>query len=305
MRSILCSAALVFVAAPAWAQRSSDAVQPEASQPQLSVFVLPEVAGEVPDEMPAVDAMQSSKARPAVAESQPETTCCNFEARPGWPNPTADDGKYSFVLLDLLEYQESSGPGSVRWDAVGWFGGDYERLWIKSEGAQSTRAGQGGETELQVLYGRLISPYFDMQVGGRVVSRSGQGAERTRAYAAIGVQGLAPYQFDIEPTIFISTKGQISGRVTASFDQLLTQRLVLQPRFETSFALEKDEAFGIGSGLGGAEVGIRLRYEIRREFAFYVGITHSRSFGSTRQLLRAEGERTRQTNLLAGLRVWF
>lgn len=305
MRWILSSAALVLAAAPAWAQQSSHAGHPEASQSQTDIPVRPGDPEAVLDEMPVMDAMESPKARPVTAPSQPVTTLNILEPQPDWPSPTEDDDNHSFVLFDLLEYQESSGPGSVRWDAVGWFGGDYERLWIKSEGTQSTRADQGGETELQVLYGRLISPYFDMQVGGRVVSRWGQGAERTRAYAAIGIQGLSPYQFEIEPTIFISTKGQVSGRLTASYDQLLTQRLILQPRFETSFALQKDEAFGIGSGLGGAEVGLRLRYEIRREFAVYVGVTHARSFGNTSQLLRAEGESTRQTNMLAGVRIWF
>lgn len=249
--------------------------------------------------------MENPAAEPAAAPGPPVTTLHNLEPQPGWPSPTADDGNYSFVLLDLLEYRESAGPGSFRWDAFGWFGGDYERLWVKTEGVQSTRARDGGDAEVQLLYGRLISPYFDLQVGGRLASRWGRGPDRMRAYAAIGLQGLSPYRFEIEPTLFISTKGQISGRLTGSYDQLLTQRLILQPRLEASFALQKDEAFAIGSGLTDAEIGLRLRYEIRREFAPYVGVAHRRSFGSTSRLLRAEGESTRQTMIVAGFRIWF
>ena len=254
---------------------------------------------------PSMGTMTEPTAAPRAVAGEPVTTLHNLEPQAGWPSPTADDAPYSFVLLDLLEYRESSGAGSLRWDGFGWFGGDYNRIWVKSEGTQSLRSGGGGEAEGQLLYGRLISPYFDLQAGARVATRWGNGSNRPRGYAVLGLQGLSPYRFEIEPALFLSTKGQISGRLNASYDQLLTQRLILQPRIDASFALQKDEAFGVGSGLTDVELGLRARYEFRREFAPYIGITHRRSFGSTRRILQAEGEQTRQTSIVAGVRVWF
>lgn len=254
---------------------------------------------------PSMGTMMEPTAAPRAVAGEPVTTLHNLEPQEGWPSPTADDAPYSLVLLDLLEYRENTGVGSLRWDGFGWFGGDYNRIWVKSEGTQSLGSGGGGEAEAQLLYGRLISPYFDLQAGARVASRWGNGSNLTRGYAVLGLQGLSPYRFEIESALFLSTKGQISGRLTASYDQLLTQRLILQPRIDTSFALQKDEAFGVGSGLNDVELGLRARYEIRREFAPYIGITHRRSFGSTRRILQAEGEQTRQTSIVAGVRVWF
>lgn len=254
---------------------------------------------------PSMGTMMEPTAAPRAVEGEPVTTLPNLEPEHGWPSPTADDASYSFVLLDLLEYREGAGAGSSRWDGFGWFGGDYDRIWVKSEGTQSLRSGGGGEAEAQLLYGRLVTPYFDLQAGARFATRWGNGPNRSRGYAVLGLQGLSPYRFEIEPALFVSNRGQISGRLNASYDQLLTQRLVLQPRIDTSFAIQKDVAFGVGSGLTDVELGLRARYELRREFAPYIGIAHRRSLGRTRRILQAEGERTRQTSIVAGVRAWF
>lgn len=144
-----------------------------------------------------------------------------------------------------------------------------------------------------------------MQYGVRVAGRWGDGPSRARVYGVIGLQGLSPYRFDIEPTLFVSPQGKLSGRFTGTYDVLLSQKLILQPRFETELALQKDEAFGVGSGLNNTELSFRLRYEIRREFAPYVGATWLHSYGGTADLLRRQGGDPTQFTGVAGVRMWF
>jgi copper resistance protein B len=158
---------------------------------------------------------------------------------------------------------------------------------------------------VQVLYGRLIAPFFDLQAGLRFDQRLRPGSDPARVYAVLGLQGLAPYRFDIEPTLFISHKGKVSGRLTAAYDVLLTQRLVVQPRLETNVALQKDTDLGSGAGVNDLDLSLRLRYEIRREFAPYVGFTWKESFGETHDLLTREGAHPAHLAFVAGVRLWF
>ena len=223
-----------------------------------------------------------------------------------FPPPVPGPMIHSFVLTEILEHRfNSSGPNTFNWDILGWIGTDRNRFWYKTEGSQQLSGDQTGEADLQLLYGRLISPNWDFQIGARAQRGLGTGSADTRTYAVIGVQGLAPYQFDIEPSIFISDQGQISARLTVTFDLLLTQRLVLQPRFETTAAIQSDEKFGMGSGLNETDLGLRLRYEIRREIAPYVGVSWSRQYGETARLAREEGETTDSVAFVAGLQLWW
>jgi len=240
---------------------------------------------------------------PHAVESTP--TLPNLADRSGWPSPVDDTAMYSFVLFDLLEYQRTSDLDALRWDILGWLGGDYNRFWFKSEGRKVFTSREGSEVEAQALYGRLIAPFFDLQVGLRYDQRLQRGANPTRVYAVVGVQGLAPYRFDIEPTLFISNKGQVSARLTATYDVLLSQRLVLQPRLEINGAFQKDEAIGIAAGLNDVELGGRLRYEIRREFAPYIGVTWKESIGATHRLTTREGGDPSHLAFVAGVRLWF
>jgi copper resistance protein B len=222
------------------------------------------------------------------------------------PDPIEDSKLHSFVLAEILEFRaNSSGPNTFRWDIYGWVGGDYNRLWVKTEGSQSMGGQKSGEGDLQLLYGRLIAPFWDFQVGARVQRSLGTGSRDSRTYAAIGVQGLAPYLFDVEPTLFISDRGDVSARLTVSFDLLLTQKLVLQPRFEANAAFSSDEKLGVGEGLNDTDVGLRLRYEIRREFAPYIGFSWLRRYGETAQFAEREGEGREIFAFVAGVRVWF
>jgi len=241
----------------------------------------------------------------APAPDRAPATLPNVAAREGWPQPTADSANYGYFLADLLEYRESGDPGVVRWDVFGWYGGDVKRLWIKSEGAQSTSDRVESEQEAQLLYGQLIAPFFDFQAGVRYARRSGPGPDRSRVYGVVGLQGLAPYRFELEPALFLSEDGKVSGRVTATYDVLLTQRLILQPRLEANAALQADRRFGLGDGLNDTEIGARLRYELRRELAPYVGVSWRQAYGETKRLARAEGQATRNLSVVFGLRAWF
>lgn len=255
---------------------------------------------------PSIGAPASPQAAPATLPSPAEETKLpNLDDRQHWPSPTADDANYSYLLVDLLELRESKNPGVVRWDMFGWYGGDTKRVWIKTEGAQSIRRTQGSEQEAQLLYGQLITPFFDFQAGVRYAHRSGPGPNRSRGYAVLGLQGLAPYRYELEPSLFLSNKGQVSARITATYDLLLRQRLILQPRLELNVAAQSDREFEMGSGLTSTELGARIRYEIRREFAPYVGVSWSQLYGGTRRLAREDGENSSVLSVVAGVRMWF
>lgn len=239
-------------------------------------------------------------------KSEPEATKTlpNLAPRAAWPSPVDDEEKLFFGLFDLLEYQRIRDFNAVRWDFLGWYGGDRQRWWIKSEGEQYSRSGAGGEADLQALYGKLISPFFDLQAGARVETHFEQNAKVTRGFAVIGLQGLSPYRFDLEPALFLSTTGKVSGRATASYDLLATQRLILQPRAETEFAFQEDRSFGVNRGFNDVEVGLRIRYEVRREFAPYFGVSWRRSFDLTAARVQREGGLSSQVEFVFGVRAW-
>jgi len=207
---------------------------------------------------------------------------------------------FSQILFNLAEYQVRKGGDGFRWDGKGWFGTDIDRLVIKSEG--EGRFGDGVESaEVQAVYSRAIDPYFNLQAG----IRHHVSPNPSRTYATLGVEGLAPYWFEVEAAVFLSAKGDVLARIEGYYDQRITQRLILQPRVEFNLAAQDVRENGIGSGLSDAELGLRLRYEIRREFAPYVGISYDRSFGDTARLARRSGEETAATRLVAGVRAWF
>ncbi|MFV1985991.1 MAG: copper resistance protein B [Gemmatimonadota bacterium] len=214
-----------------------------------------------------------------------------------------DTKVYTFVLADQLEFR-SGGTGLFRWDVQGWVGGDYNKLWFKTEGDQPTGTG-AGDAEVQALFSRLIAPFWDFQVGVRVDGVYGGDVDRTRGLLAMGVEGLAPYWFDVEAALFVSQDGDISLRASSTFDLLMSQRMIFQPRFEVNVAVQDVPEFGVGSGLNDLELGGRLRYEIRREFAPYIGISWVQRVGDTANLARVEGASTSDFSLVGGVRIWF
>jgi copper resistance protein B len=226
-----------------------------------------------------------------------------------FPPPVNDQQNRLFTLIDVLDYRPkiSGGQGhdDYRWDVEGWYGGDYNRLWFKSEGQRDTAFKADYDVDVQLLYGRFIQKHYDLQMGGRVETQSFKGRNVTRGLGVIGIEGLVPYNYEVESALFIDQNGAVSARLSLTKDLLLTQRLIFQTRFETNAAVQRVEKFTTGSGLNNLEFGARLRYEIRREFAPYVGISFDRSFGETATLVRQDGGDSSQVRFVVGVRAWF
>jgi copper resistance protein B len=182
-----------------------------------------------------------------------------------------------------------------------WIGADTNKLWFKSEGTWLIDTDKFEEAETELLYSRNIATFWDLQVGVRHDFKP----DPDRTFAAIGFQGLAPYWFEVEATGYISEDGDLSSTLEAEYDLLLSQRLILQPRFETRVAVQEVKKYGVGQGINDIELGARLRYEIRREFAPYIGVSWNRKLGETADLARDEGEDTDVISLVAGVRLWF
>ena len=204
------------------------------------------------------------------------------------------------VLLDRLEYRGRSGRDGFAWDAQGWYGGDIHKLWLKSEG-EGAFGGGLERGEVQALWSRAFDPWFDLQLGLR--QDFGHGPDRS--HLALGVQGLAPYWFEVDAAAFVSEKGDVSARFEAEYDLRITQRLILQPTAELEFSLGDVPELGIGSGLSSAEAGLRLRFELEPELAPYIGVEYERGFGDTARFRRGAGEEAGGWSVLAGLRAWF
>jgi copper resistance protein B len=200
---------------------------------------------------------------------------------------------------DRLEAQVRQGADLYLWDIQGYYGGPTERLWLKSEGEGEFGSGPE-DAEIQALYAKAFAPFWDVQAG---VRHDIGGPDTT--HAVIGVQGLAPYLFEIDTALFLSHRGNVTARLEAEIDQRITQRLILQPRIEANLSAQDIPELGIGAGLDQIEVGARLRYEIAREFAPYVGIEQSWRTGQGATFARARGEDPSVTSIIAGIRFWF
>jgi len=202
----------------------------------------------------------------------------------------------SLLLIDRLEHWDGRNGNSQAWEATGWIGGNINRLWLRSDGERS-----GSRTEsssLEALYGRSVSPWWDVLVGVRQDFRPAD----SRTWAAIGIQGLAPYKFESSATLYLGSGGQVLAKAEVEYEVLLTNRLILQPVVEATLAAKDEPEYGIGRGLNKVETGLRLRYEFSRRFAPYIGISHERSFGDAAD---AAGDHARDTRWVAGVRMWF
>lgn len=224
---------------------------------------------------------------------------------PGMPHPGADHmgmtwGRALFVLFDQLEYAPASEHRTVNVDGRMWYGGAYRRLWLRGSGDLATTKREG-DAEAELLFGKLVDPFWDAVIGVRLEQRWGDVSQR-RAQAAVGFLGLAPYRFELEPTLFVSQDGDISARLEAGFPLLLTQRLIAEPEVELNAALQAVPEFRTRRGINDYEYGIRLRYEFRREFGPYFGWIRSRSMtvGAGGATVAAPAE----SQLVIGLRVW-
>ena len=206
----------------------------------------------------------------------------------------------SMILFDLVEFHARPGGNGYRWESDAWFGGDVNRLQIKTEGEGNLGA-PIEDFEVQALYSRAISPFWNAHIG----LRHDIAPNPSRTYAVVGVEGMAPYWVHASGQLFLSDKGDVRARFEGSYDERITQKLIFQPRFELNFSLQDMPALGVGSGLTSFELGARLRYEFRKEFAPYIGVEWSGRTGDTARYARLAGEKPNAVNFVAGIRFWF
>ena len=210
-----------------------------------------------------------------------------------------DRAVQSFILLDQFEWQASRETGAVSLDSKAWIGGDRNRMWLRAEG--NGEGGRVDDAELHVLFGRQISRWWDVVAGIRQDFRPGP----AQTWAAVGVQGLAPYWFEIEATGYVGAEGRTRARVEAEYELLLTNRLVLQPRAELELVGKSDPERGVGAGISTTDLGLRVRYEIRKELAPYIGLVWRNNWGKTADFAEAAGEERGGARFVTGLRLWF
>jgi copper resistance protein B len=210
-----------------------------------------------------------------------------------------DTALNSFFIFEKLEWQDADDGSALNWEAQGWIGGDVDRLWVRSEGERTN--GKTEKAEVHALWGHSISPWWDLVGGVRQDFKPGD----PQTWAAFGIQGMALYNFEAQATAYLGEGGQTAARLEGHYDILLTNKLILQPTAEFNFYGKNDPQRGVGSGLSESEVGLRLRYEIRPEFAPYVGVTWNRAYGKTADYARDEGEDSNEARLVLGVRVWF
>jgi copper resistance protein B len=241
--------------------------------------------------------MQGGKAPPDARDPHAYAGGQDFGPIP--PPRMMDEERIGSFLADRFEVLHSSDSTFMTYDVYAWYGRDYDRVWIKTDGEAD--AGRVQDARNELLWGHALTAFWDTQLGVRYDT----GAGPERGWLALGVQGIAPYWFNVEATAYVGEEGRTALRVEAEYELLLTQKLVLQPRIETTFYGKRDAERERGSGLASLDAGLRLRYEIRREFAPYAGIEWGGKFRETADFVEAAGEDPKTTRLVAGLRFWF
>ena len=218
----------------------------------------------------------------------------------GMPSPVMDNQIFTHALLEQLEGRWNGRNQQFRYDGQLWSGTDLNKLWLKSEGLV-TQHGKFTDGQHEMLYDRAITPNLDVQAGVRVDLDSA----RTRTWAAFGVQGLSLFFFEVEATAYVSDRGRFAARLKLSYDLLLTERLILQPEAEMNFYSKSDAARGTGSGFSDIDAGLRLRYEITRKLAPYIGVSYAGRFFQSANFARREGEAVDDVRFVFGMRTWF
>jgi len=303
--------------APVWARAAQDSGERTASGTPV------EKAATKSDTAPAVDHSQMDHGAPpkaSTAGDAPKPAMDHGSMQGGDPPPDArdphaysggygfgplprhamgDEQRYFLFLMDRFEHVRGRDNSEAEYDLQAWYGGDYDRAVLKAEG--EVDAGKLREARTELLWSHAVATYWDAQLGLRY-----DGGEKPgRKWFAFGVQGLAPYWFELDATAYVGESGRTALRFEAEYELLLTQRLILQPRFEANLYGQRDAQRELGSGLSDATLGLRLRYEIRREFAPYIGVERSNKYGGTAEFARADGKPTSEWRWVAGLRFWF
>lgn len=218
-----------------------------------------------------------------------------------WPSPMHDNTVFTKFMLDRFERRDSKTTDSTYWEAQAWSGSDINKLWLKTEGSRVN--GETDDAEVELYYSRAVSAFWDTQVGLRHDFSTAEMPGRN--WVGVGFQGLAPYLFETEITAYLGNKGRSALRFKGEYDLMFTQRLIFSPELEFNVYGKKDPERALGSGLADASLTLRLRYDIRREFAPYIGIMWTQLYGGTADYARAAGNNASETQLLAGIRVWW
>lgn len=211
----------------------------------------------------------------------------------------ADEHNFASLRVDRLEAARTSDNTFAAYDLQAWYGRDYDRVVLKAEGDYDNSEIEEASTEL--LWGHAVATYWNSQLG----LRHDSGEEPDRTWLAFGVQGLAPYRFEVDATGYIGEEGRTALNLELEYELLLTQQWILQPRLEAAFHGKDDRERGVGAGLSEVKMGLRMHYEIRREFAPYIGVEWVGAFGATADFTRAGGQDTKQAQAVAGVRFWF
>ena len=253
---------------------------------------------------PAPDATGEASAPPAAGSGPPRAADAIWGAGAMRASRAANARemgamRWGWFMADRLEYRAGDGADLALWDVQGYWGGDMDKLWLKSEG-EAAWGERVHDAEVQALWSHAVAPFFDLQAGVRQ-DLTGPG----RTHAVIGLQGLAPYEFEIDAAAFLSDKGDLTARIEAELDQRITQKLILQPRAELDLSAQHIPELGVGAGLDKATLGLRLRYEFAREFAPYVGVEQSWRTGRGADYARAAGDDPSTTQVVVGVRLWF
>lgn len=302
MRRAVLPVLLLATTAPAYAQDHSGhemPANPDTSQSTSGQEDADQAETATDEEIPEAPPPPEAFQGPAFAADASVGSAVMAASRRQVVKEVSGGGPLPWFQTDRAEYRLHDGRDGYLWDVQGFYGGDIDKAWFKSEGE-----GNFGEkldrAEVQALWSHAIGPWFDLQAG---VRQDLVGPART--HAVIGVQGLAPYRFEVNAAAFLSNKGDLTARAEAELDQRITQRLILQSRAEINLAAQDVPELGIGAGIDRIEAGVRLRYEITRQFAPYVGLEREWRVGQSADFARAAGEDPSTTNFVAGVRLWF
>ncbi|MFO8086156.1 MAG: copper resistance protein B [Desulfobacterales bacterium] len=252
----------------------------------------------------------SPQIEPAIPESMTLDEVFDYAESPPpshYTEPVPDSKLYVFTLFEQLEYRIATEetPDHLGWEAQGWIGGDFNKFWWKNEGEAVFDGPDEGETETDLLYSRLITPFWNFQFGAQYANNWTSDDYEDRWSGVIAIQGLAPYKLELDNSLFISEDGDFTFELEAEYNIRITQRMVLQPRTELSFAFQDIPERNLGAGMTDANLDLRLRYEIKRQFAPYIGVRYRLLVGETGNIAEANGIDTDYFTLVTGLRFAF
>lgn len=255
---------------------------------------------EAPEHLPDTPALPGGMSLDDVLERAAQPPPESF------PDPVPDDQWWAFALFEQLEYRlREEGRDQVGWEAQGWIGFDYDRLWWKTEGEGEFDGTDEGETENDLLYSRLITPFWNAQIGAQYANSWESSNYKDRWSGVLALQGLSPGMIEIDSSLYISERADVTLEIEGEYNIRVTQRAVVQPRAELTFAAQDIDERNLAAGMPNANLDLRLRYELKREIAPYIGVRYRFLTGETRGIARRVGEDTESLYFLAGLRLAF